>query len=507
MACGLQCASAKTKARAERSPVSRVASESSAVQSHQHTQHARRPAAGSAQQAPSPFSALIDQASATPDQTGSAQPTTAPVGDGQPAADRAVSAQESSSQTAVPVASTSTATDTAAVARALSVAVNDVVGERNPGQIDGSARVGLPGKASDGDGKAKHTTGSQTITDAASTSNTTVQAPPLVPVAVATPTAGTASDVASTAPSASGDTTAETVAALGLQAQGAGEAGRDVAKAALAGKNAPAGKPQTSDPRATAASTDALSDATGDAAPPAPTGLQAATPAAPTETAATGKQAPARASRATGADATPTSDALAGRPDAASSTATTGRTDTPDATQMALQPTAGAAGSTAPTTAAAAANIPTMASLPASVPVAGLAVAIAAQSQAGNSRFEIRLDPPELGRIDVHLDVDRNGHVTSRLVVEKSETLDLLRRDAPQLERALQQAGLKTGDSGLQFTLRDQSFNGQNQNPSGQSLGTASRLVIPDSAVTPLEASSSAYGWARKPGGGIDIRV
>ena len=59
-------------------------------------------------------------------------------------------------------------------------------------------------------------------------------------------------------------------------------------------------------------------------------------------------------------------------------------------------------------------------------------------------RFEIRLDPPELGRIDVRLDVDQPARSRRACVVERAETLDLLRRDAPQLERALQHAGLNT---------------------------------------------------------------
>src|SRR5262249_34923108 len=63
----------------------------------------------------------------------------------------------------------------------------------------------------------------------------------------------------------------------------------------------------------------------------------------------------------------------------------------------------------------------------AAVPIAGLALEIAARVQSGRSRFEIRLDPPELGRIEVRLDVDRGGQVPSRLVVDKAETLDLLR--------------------------------------------------------------------------------
>ena len=62
---------------------------------------------------------------------------------------------------------------------------------------------------------------------------------------------------------------------------------------------------------------------------------------------------------------------------------------------------------------------------------------IAASAKSGKSRFEIRLDPADLGRIDVRIDVDRNGQVTSHLTVEKPETLSMLRQDAPQLQRAL----------------------------------------------------------------------
>ena len=38
----------------------------------------------------------------------------------------------------------------------------------------------------------------------------------------------------------------------------------------------------------------------------------------------------------------------------------------------------------------------------------------------------------------------------------------MLQQDAPQLQQALDDAGLKTGNSGLQFSLRDQSSSGQN---------------------------------------------
>jgi flagellar hook-length control protein FliK len=141
------------------------------------------------------------------------------------------------------------------------------------------------------------------------------------------------------------------------------------------------------------------------------------------------------------------------------------------------------------------------------VPVAGLAVEIAARAQAGSNRFEIRLDPPELGRIDVRLDVDRDGQVTSRLTVDKVETLDLLRRDAPELQRALQDAGLKTSDNGMQFTLRDQSFGGQNQNSADNSRSGAARLVVPDPEMAPVDTVQAGYARSLRLGSGIDIRV
>jgi flagellar hook-length control protein FliK len=137
------------------------------------------------------------------------------------------------------------------------------------------------------------------------------------------------------------------------------------------------------------------------------------------------------------------------------------------------------------------------------VPVAGLAVAIAAHAQGGKTHFEIRLDPPELGRIDVRLDVDGAGQVTSHLRVDRAETLDLLRRDAPALERALQQAGLKTSDSGLQFSLRDQSFSQQNQS---RDIPVMARIVVPDEILVPPETQRQ-YGRLAGLGSGVDISV
>ena len=138
----------------------------------------------------------------------------------------------------------------------------------------------------------------------------------------------------------------------------------------------------------------------------------------------------------------------------------------------------------------------------AAVPIDGIAVEIAAKASDGINTFTIRLDPPELGRIHVRLEVDRNGELTSRVMADRQDTLDLLRRDAPQLERALNDAGLRTSNNGLQFSLRDQGQGQQQQ----QALPNAARLIIPDEH---LAAELTQRGYYRPAGsaGGIDIRV
>ncbi len=161
-------------------------------------------------------------------------------------------------------------------------------------------------------------------------------------------------------------------------------------------------------------------------------------------------------------------------------------------TPMTAVQTAHAAALAAPAASAAATQ-------PMPVPMAGVAVEIATQALTGKSRFEIRLDPPELGRIDVRLDVDKDGNVTSRLTVERAETLDLLRRDAQQLERALQQAGLKTSDNALQFSLRDQNA-GRDEKPSHQGQGQAG----PDEQDAPPDIAHRR-GSLRL--GGLDISI
>jgi flagellar hook-length control protein FliK len=137
---------------------------------------------------------------------------------------------------------------------------------------------------------------------------------------------------------------------------------------------------------------------------------------------------------------------------------------------------------------------------------AAIAVEIAARAQGGSRQFDIRLDPPELGRIDVRLDVNKSGDVSTRLTVDRPETLQLLQNDARGLERALQAAGLKTDDGSLQFSLRQQSSDGSagQQTQSGSDPRPGTVYIDDENAIA---AGLEQYQWAASLRGGVDIRV
>ncbi|MGL6059831.1 MAG: flagellar hook-length control protein FliK, partial [Bradyrhizobium sp.] len=235
--------------------------------------------------------------------------------------------------------------------------------------------------------------------------------------------------------------------------------------------------------------------AAGTAAAPAPTGTEQPATAKPNV-----KNAQATPAKAEAAG-TDTTSATAAHLDTAHHDTAPGQSNAPASTAQAIasfQPPSSTIATQAPPS-----FTVTAASQSAAVPLSGLAMEIAASVRSGKSRFEIRLDPADLGRIDVRIDVDRNGQVTSHLTVEKPETLSMLRQDAPQLQRALNDAGLSTGNGGLQFSLRDQSSQGQNGN---QSNPNAHRLILSEEETVP-SAVVGGYGRMFGANGGVDIRV
>jgi hypothetical protein len=98
-------------------------------------------------------------------------------------------------------------------------------------------------------------------------------------------------------------------------------------------------------------------------------------------------------------------------------------------------------------------------------------VSIAIRQAVGNGSDEItlQLDPVELGRIQIKLHMNREGHTQLAFLVDRPETFDALSRDARILEQSLQDAGLKADTGGMQFNLRQQPQPQQMQSNAGGS--------------------------------------
>ena len=308
------------------------------------------------------------------------------------------------------------------------------------------------------------------------------------------------------APAATTDTAPATDEPIAINA----EAAKSAPQAVLAALELKAGK-KTDDAKpaaTTAATADSKAAVKSDTESAAPFDPEATAPSVHSEAS---KQAAASARGE--ADAEKPGQT---KPDASAVTADKTNAAAPkQAPDIIVQPTAqtapahgaGIVAAHAATTAAAAAAVaaaPTVTKSPEpAVPLSGVAVEIANKALNGKNQFDIRLDPPDLGRIHVRLEVDKDGNVISHLVADRTDTLDMLRRDSAGLDRALQDAGLKTSGDSLQFSLRDQGAD-QQQDRSG---GNTAHLIVEDESAVSIEATARDYARYGARAGGLDIRV
>jgi|GEM_PF-4890481 len=95
-------------------------------------------------------------------------------------------------------------------------------------------------------------------------------------------------------------------------------------------------------------------------------------------------------------------------------------------------------------------------------------------SDKAKQELSVQLDPPELGRMQIQLSIEKGGAMKVHLTAEKQDALNLIQRDSHILKSALENAGIKLDNASLTFDLAsgDQSFNqllgGQQQDQSSK---------------------------------------
>ena len=87
---------------------------------------------------------------------------------------------------------------------------------------------------------------------------------------------------------------------------------------------------------------------------------------------------------------------------------------------------------------------------------------------AATHQILVRLDPPELGKVEVHLVQAPDSPASVQVNVERPATLALLHHDQPALHRALDQAGVPSEGRQLTLQLSGDGANGSGAGGSGQ---------------------------------------
>ncbi|AQR73617.1 flagellar hook-length control protein FliK [Sphingomonas sp. LM7] len=100
-----------------------------------------------------------------------------------------------------------------------------------------------------------------------------------------------------------------------------------------------------------------------------------------------------------------------------------------------------------------------------------LGVEIARKVELGEETLRIRLNPIELGRIEVTLAFDDKGSLQATVRTESAQAMDLLRQDMPDLARTLDQAGVRTDAQSFRFENRSGDGGGQQGQQPSQNRG------------------------------------
>jgi len=98
----------------------------------------------------------------------------------------------------------------------------------------------------------------------------------------------------------------------------------------------------------------------------------------------------------------------------------------------------------------------------------GLALEMRKSIEDGREHMRVRLDPKELGQLDVRLSFDKDGALRAIITASTSASNDLLRQELPTLVRNLSDAGVRMDEGSLRFELQSGSGGGSGQRQTPQ---------------------------------------
>ena len=134
--------------------------------------------------------------------------------------------------------------------------------------------------------------------------------------------------------------------------------------------------------------------------------------------------------------------------------------------------------------------------------IAQISAQIIRRLEGRSTRFDIELNPHDLGKIDVRLDIDSEGRLAARLAFDNPAAAADLRGRVDELRRDLEQAGFQMSEDAFSFAERD----GARQRR--EDAGDGSLRSFARSAEVSEEADAAAQPALRVMARlGLDVRV
>jgi flagellar hook-length control protein FliK len=141
--------------------------------------------------------------------------------------------------------------------------------------------------------------------------------------------------------------------------------------------------------------------------------------------------------------------------------------------------------------------------------VAALAAQMARRLDDGITRFDLELNPGDLGRVDVRLEIDAAGSVRAAFTFEHAHAANELGRHADELQKSLESAGFNLS-GGLSFDVSGDRSQGRGMAWSDGREGRAQpqQPSAPEpSREVPGDIADALNGRRTAARSGVDIRI
>ena len=122
----------------------------------------------------------------------------------------------------------------------------------------------------------------------------------------------------------------------------------------------------------------------------------------------------------------------------------------------------------------------------------------------GVDNIDIQLKPEDLGHIQIKMQISKDGKLQAHIVSSRPETMEILQKEAQNLEKAFNDAGFQTDEGSLSFSFREGGESGREQDRNSE-LRSFIGNVLEHDVENELAGNDNLPDWT--PAQGLNIRV